>query len=39
MRPGLLCDLYILRQHYDDALHGVRRDDKKRTRETRAGLK
>lgn len=39
MRPGVLCDLYILRQSYDDTMHGVKRQEKERTRDSRAGLK
>lgn len=23
--PGLVCDLYVLRQRYDDQQHGIRR--------------
>ncbi|MBR4458273.1 MAG: hypothetical protein IKS31_04880 [Clostridia bacterium] len=37
--PGLLCDLYILRQAYDDEQHGISRKKRERTRESRAGLK
>lgn len=25
MKPGLLCDLYIMRLRYDDEEHGIRR--------------
>ncbi len=40
MTPGALCDLYILRQRYDDSLSGIQRNmDKQRTRENRAGLR
>lgn len=28
MSPGLLCDLYIYRQHYDDQQHGLKRKQK-----------
>lgn len=25
LTPGLICDLYVLRQRYDDQQHGIRR--------------
>lgn len=25
LSPGLLCDLYLMRQKYDDAMHGIKR--------------
>ena len=28
MPPGLVCDLYIYRQRYDDQQHGIRRQKK-----------
>lgn len=28
MKPGLLCDLYIQRMHYDDEQHGIKRGQK-----------
>jgi hypothetical protein len=29
MKPGLLCDLYIMRLRYDDEEHGIRRKQEK----------
>lgn len=26
MTPGTLCDLYVLRQRYDDEQHGIKRE-------------
>jgi hypothetical protein len=37
LSPGLLCDLYIYRQRYDDAQHGVQR--KKKTNPATAGIR
>ena len=25
MPPGMICDLYVMRQRYDDEQHGIRR--------------
>lgn len=25
LAPGLICDLYVLRQRYDDQQHGIKR--------------
>ena len=25
LAPGLICDLYIMRQRYDDQMHGIKR--------------
>lgn len=25
MPPGLICDMYVMRQRYDDEQHGIRR--------------
>ena len=29
LAPGMICDLYIYRQRYDDEQHGVKRQKKK----------
>lgn len=28
LAPGMICDLYVLRQRYDDQLHGIKRAKK-----------
>lgn len=28
LAPGLICDLFVMRQHYDDQQHGIKRQKK-----------
>jgi hypothetical protein len=27
MTPGLICDLFAYKRDYDDAIHGIKRED------------